>query len=328
MEGRRSGWKPLRLISDEVADGCCCGKGGFTLVELFIVLAILALLSAIMVPSLSAAKRQASLSACAVQMRGAGVAIRQFAAVNQNRLPPFAFSDHRGNLPLSGHWGGQSQKGDPDCFCRFGLEHVNLQRLVAGGYISQEQLICPGAEVSPDGGAGGYFPYTTKFSTYCLRMPYSEDLFRCAAALRNWSGRGLLGIYTLAPGGYEVPFRMNHLTVPLVRLDMTYREIEPVGGEQRTVNLLDGAILSDAFWYRDHRKPADERPGLDTYEVRAGWCHGKRFNVLFGDGAVRAIADDGTVADNSVGPDDHPSDDGANFASYAIRVWRFFEDNR
>ena len=83
-----------------------CGKGGFTLVELLIVLAVLVLLLAMLVPSLSAARRQASMSACAMQMRGVGAALKQFAVANRNRLPPFAFSDYEGNLPLSGHWGG------------------------------------------------------------------------------------------------------------------------------------------------------------------------------------------------------------------------------
>ncbi|MCD4698950.1 MAG: prepilin-type N-terminal cleavage/methylation domain-containing protein [Phycisphaerae bacterium] len=350
MEGRRSEKNSLRF-----SPAAGCGKGGFTLtgppvekpfdrlisgrcksraftlVELLIVIAILILLLAMLVPSLSAARRQASMLACTMQIRGVGVALKQFAIGNKNCLPPFAFSDYDGNLPLSGHWGGWSQVNDPDCFGRDlegGMENVNLYRLVSDGYISAGHLICPGAEASLTDGSSSYFPYTPKFSTYCLRMPYSKDVFRAAPSLIGWAGRGLLGIYTQAAGGEEFQFGSGKPTVPLVRTDLTYREVNPADNEQRTMSFADGAIMSDAFWYRDRNRPAEEMPGLVTYKVRAGWCHGSRFNVLFGDGAVHVIDDDGTVEANSVGPDSTPPDDGANFASYAITVWRYFKDNR
>ncbi|MDY7010016.1 MAG: prepilin-type N-terminal cleavage/methylation domain-containing protein [Planctomycetota bacterium] len=308
-----------------------CEKRGFTLTELLIVAAILALLLAMLVPSLSAARRQVSMSACAVQMRGVGVALRHFAVGNRNCLPPFAFSDYDGNLPLSGHWGGWSQAGDPDCFGREYkgcMENVNLYRLVSDGYITAGHLICPGAEVSVTDGSSSYFPYTSKFSTYCLRMPYSRDLFRAAPSLAGWAGLGPLGIYTQSAGGEKIQFGWGKSTVPLVRTDLTYREVNPADNEQRTMSFADGAIISDTFWYQDRDMPAEEMPGLTAYKVRAGWCHGLRFNVLFGDGSVEGISDDGTVEANSVGPDSAPPDDGANFASYAIKVWRYFEDNR
>ncbi len=305
-----------------------CEKGGFTLVELLVVLMILALLIAMLVPSLSAAKRQAFLTSCTMQIRGVGVALRQFVGANQNHLPPFAFSDYDGNLPLSGHWGGWSQEGDPDCFGRRGVENVNLYRLVADDYISVAHSICPGADKSLVDGSSSYFPHTSKFSTYCLRMPYSRDVFRASPSLSGWASQGLLGIYTQAGGGEKFHFGANTVTVPLLRADLSYREINPADGEQRAMNFSTGAILSDVFWYQDHQRQADEEPGLTTYGVRAEWCHDSRFNVLFGDGAVESIADDGTVAANSVGPDSDLGDDGTNFASYAITVWRYFEDNR
>ncbi len=325
------GWGKGEFAPAELPVVSRCKSGAFTLVELLIVLAILALLLAMLIPSLSAARRQASMSACAMQMRGVGVALKQFAVANRNRLPLFAFSDYNGNLSLSGHWGGWSQANDPDCFGRDykgGMENINLWRLVSGGYISAGHLICPGAEASNTGGSSSYFPYTSKFSTYCLRMPYSEDLFRTTPSLAYLEKCGLLGIYMQEASGEEFGSVSNMLTVPPVRIDLTYREVHPIDNEQRTMNFTDGAIMSDTFWYRDHHRPAEELPGLTTYEVSAGWCHGSRFNVLFGDGAVEGVADDGTVEANSVGPDSSLPNDGANFASYAITVWRYFEDNR
>lgn len=305
------------------------------------VLAALVVLAGILVPSLSAAKNQARLAACAVQMRSVGTALRQFAACNENRMPPFAFSDHVGNLPLSGHWGGMSQGADPDCFGRRAVDDVNLWRLVAERLVTPRQLICPAEPCAR--GVSGYFPHTLKFSTYCLRMPYSEDIFRQAPALAHYSGRGLLGVYTAAGSGHSLLVGQEfpgwptgpipaggrpRATVPYVRVDLTYREADPVTGEQRMVELGSGAVLADTFWYQRRHKPAGAVPGLETYEVRAGWCHGERFNVLFGDGAVHAIRDDGTVAANSVGPDAELPYDGYYFASKAMNVWRHFGDRR
>jgi hypothetical protein len=69
-------------------------------------------------------------------------------------------------------------------------------------------------------------------------------------------------------------------------------------------------------------------PGVG-YDIRAGWTHRDRFNVLSGDGAVRRIRDDGVIAANTIGPGaaDLP-DDGARYATYAARVWRRFDRRR
>lgn len=303
----------------------------FTLAELLVVMAVIAVLLGILVPSLSAAKERARLAACAVQMRGVGVGLKMYAAAGGNCMPPFAFSDHFNNLPLSGHWGGKSQSGDPDCFGREllgGLENVNLWRLVADGLVTPSQLTCPGAACSR--GVSGYFPYTLKFSTYCLRMLYSEDIFREAPGLIDWEGLGLLGIYTRVAGGVRLEhFSTYPVIVPYLRTDSTYRETDPLSGEQRRVELSSAAVLADTFWYQHRRRPAASMPGVEVYEVRAGWCHANTFNVLFGDGAVHAIRDNNhTVADNSVSPDAELPSDGYYFASPAIKVWRHFEDNR
>ncbi len=301
-------------------------RRGFTLAELLIVLAIIAVLAAILVPSFSAARERARLAACAMQMRGIGAGIRHLAVSNGNRVPEFAFSDPFGNLPLSGHWGGMSQPGDPDCFGRQGVETVNLWRLVAEKIVSSAQLLCPASACTE--GSGSYFRYTTKFSTYCLRFPYSEDLFRLAPELMYRQGRGLLGVYAEAGSGFQFHVGKELVTVPYARIDWSYRETDPRGGEQRRFEPNTGAIVADGFWFQDRCLPAAAASNPKVYEVRAGWCHRISFNVLFGDGAVHAIRDDGTVAANSLGPGQDRSPDTTHFASEALRVWRYFEDRR
>lgn len=290
------------------------------------VLAALAVLAGTLLPCLSAAKAQARLSVCAVQMRGVGAALRLYATSHRECFPPFAFSDQVGNLPLSGHWGGPSQPGDPGCFGRQDVSDVNLWRLVADGLLASRQMICPGADCSPEAPEAGYFPYTGRFSTYCLRMLYSTDVFRDVPELAYWAGQGLLGIYTQAGSGHQFHFGGEFLTVPYLRADVRYREADPRGLEVRAVDLAGEAVMSDEFWYQRYHAPAPTRAGLMTYPVRAAWCHGRNFNVLFGDGAVRAVADDGTVAANSLAPGTQAAPDDCYFAGQAIRVWRYFHD--
>jgi len=303
-------------------------RGALTLVEVLIVLAVVLLLVAILCPSLASVRARALLGGCAGRMRGISAGLMMYAGANSGHLPPFAFSDYEGNLPLSGHWGGPSQASDPNAFGRQGVGDVNLWRLVARGHLPPGQLICPAADADLAAGESSYFPHTFKFSTYCLRAPYSGDLFSSAPRLAGWAGRGLLGIYTQAGGGIRFHLGIDRVAVPCARVDGRYAEADASVRPTRVFEWASGAVLSDTFWYRGRHRPAPHTPGVLSYPVRADWWHGGRFNVLFGGGSVGTIADDGTVAANAAGPETAPPDDGAYHATQALRVWRHFEDRR
>jgi len=63
-------------------------RKGFTLIEVLVVVAIIALLIAILLPSLSAARRQAKIVACAVNLRTIGHALVYYLQANQDTMPP------------------------------------------------------------------------------------------------------------------------------------------------------------------------------------------------------------------------------------------------
>jgi len=65
--------------------------GGFTLVELMVVILIIALLIAILLPALARARAYARMAACASNMRQFGVAVTNYAAEDDDKMPP---ADH------------------------------------------------------------------------------------------------------------------------------------------------------------------------------------------------------------------------------------------
>ena len=64
------------------------GNNGFTLIELMVVIAIIALLMGILLPSLNRARRQAKKITCISNMRQMGVALQAYLMDSENRLPP------------------------------------------------------------------------------------------------------------------------------------------------------------------------------------------------------------------------------------------------
>jgi prepilin-type N-terminal cleavage/methylation domain-containing protein len=307
---------------------------GWTLVELLVVIAIIALLAGMLLPSFVTVRQRARLASCAGAMRAVHQGLLGYAAGNRRRLPPFAFCDEQGNLPLSGHWGGTGEAGDPSGFWRSGFSSVNLWVLADDRLVAPRQLVCPGAEGALRDGTASYFPHTLRFSTHCLRFPPSEDLFSKAPSLAYFGGTRLLQIYVAKAGGQTLTTgggfgRGGRVSrVPVVRLDLVYRTVDEATCGDGDFQPLRDAVFSDPFWRQDYSAPAATAPGATAYPVRASWCHGERFNVMYGCGSVRTVTDDGTVESHTVPPDGELPDDGCHWATYSEPVWQYFDARR
>ncbi len=95
-------------------------RQGFTLIELLVVIAIIALLIAILLPSLEAARRQAKLSACLSHIKNIASSSRVYEADDPQGwgipVHPGQFLQDRDNPTFIGayEWGGKSGIGRPD----------------------------------------------------------------------------------------------------------------------------------------------------------------------------------------------------------------------
>jgi len=115
-------------------------RAGFTLVELLVVIGIIALLISIMLPSLNAARRQATRIACAANIRSIGQSYQLYAAEYKGNYPPVQMW----HWPI-GNW-GNPWWDDPDA------NHMppipdGAGLLVTNGYVKDPRIYyCPGQD--------------------------------------------------------------------------------------------------------------------------------------------------------------------------------------
>jgi len=114
-------------------------KKGFTLIELLVVIAIIALLMAILLPTLQRVRRQAKAAACQANLRQWATTLALFVEDNEGRLP----HDFRGSMwILTGR-----------AFRELSDGHLQAPRQYHG--VRTKGMLCPEATRPGDGSTGG-----------------------------------------------------------------------------------------------------------------------------------------------------------------------------
>jgi len=129
--------------------------GAFTLIELLVVIAIIALLVAILMPTLQKAKDYARVAVCMTNLRNVGLAFHAFAGENNGQLPGVYGS--MGAKKWQGDWLSDGTLPEPQYF-----DNVGLKGTLAPYLGNTKILRCPGLPTGVlDSGIGsnGKFDY-------------------------------------------------------------------------------------------------------------------------------------------------------------------------
>ncbi len=118
---------------------------GFTLIELLVVISIVALLVAVLLPSLKRARDQAKLTACAASLRQLGTGIHTYASEHGGYIPrgpepahPFDFASNI--LATNQLWIGTGPPGPP---ATHPMEYNGLGTLMATTVKEPRVFFCP-----------------------------------------------------------------------------------------------------------------------------------------------------------------------------------------
>ncbi len=81
------------LCNEHSTPACRQGKACFTLIELLVVIAIIAILAAMLLPALSAARERARSSNCLAKLKQFGLAVQMYANIGNGYIPPMGLND-------------------------------------------------------------------------------------------------------------------------------------------------------------------------------------------------------------------------------------------
>ncbi len=147
----------------------------FTLVELLVVVAIMALLVSILLPSLAQARELVKRAVCQSQLKGVGTAIAQYGSLDsRSRFPLMAEGKDMNN----NNW-KQSDNGPFHTATEWGNAiQQNLYILVYRDLVTEGQYICPSAteDQKADHQDAGtrYGFYEARNISYGLQSPWSQ----------------------------------------------------------------------------------------------------------------------------------------------------------
>jgi prepilin-type N-terminal cleavage/methylation domain-containing protein len=162
MQGMMPGERPEEVLDRSSA--MRMRKAGFTLIELLVVIAVIAVLMAILLPSLSRARESAKRAVCSGQVRQVGIAVLGYATDYENRMPIYN-SNTAKSLPYLLNHSYALYRADPGYIDDNGkLLPMKLALLYEGKYITEPKVFyCP-SNIAP----------LYKYESYCSPKPWGS----------------------------------------------------------------------------------------------------------------------------------------------------------
>ena len=261
-------------------------RRGFTLIELLVVIAIIAILAAMLLPALAAAKQKAFRIQCTSQMKQIGIGFTLFTGDHDDKYPPAAYSTGAYQYQLS--WDDYLNRyvggTDSDADLELGISSAGIPAI----------LRCPADRIE----------ITINWATYGQRRTYSMNGDDYAAIGANGSvvlpakpTHGV-GAYLQNSSGALAPwdppgFKNNVVTDPVGTILLVE---QPEGG-----NICGNDYPSFCMGPTGSATAADQTPyqivtgGTHMYGSSAYGLHSHRFNYLFHDGHVEALKIEQTI---------------------------------
>lgn len=246
----------MRYQSEDDVEG-----NAFTLVELLIVIAVIAILAALLLPVLDKAKQKAQGISCLNNLRQLSAGCKMYA------------DDNHGNLVSSWPIGWGTYPVNPYSWCPGWVSYDEPQDPIDGGYGPDPQFNCTNVYALQQGAIWQYVK--------------NADAYRCPADYRSLGGRLVVRSYSMNswingrsdgdPTGsttFMTPDQDAGLTYAFFRTENQLRQ------PAQTWCLIDedGSSINDAMFVLDM---ADDQNAIADLPATR---HGSSFNLGFADG--------------------------------------------